>query len=150
ANAAKYTEPGGRIFVTAHRDGSEVLLTVRDTGAGIPPELLPRLFDLFTQGKRTLDRAQGGLGIGLTIVRSLVELHGGKVRAESDGPGRGSTFEVRMPAATVPPRRPLRSTNRNMVPVPATGTRVLVVDDNADAVELLAESLSALGYIVKT
>jgi signal transduction histidine kinase len=150
SNAAKYTEPGGRIFVTARRDGATIALMVRDTGAGIPPELLPRVFELFAQGKRTLDRAQGGLGIGLTIVRSLVELHGGTVHAESDGPGRGSTFHVRLPSAGLTaPRAPL-STQRNLPALPTTGTRVLVVDDNADAVELLAESLTALGYTVRT
>src|SRR5262249_27612678 len=89
SNAAKYPEPGGRIFVTARREASSIILTVRDTGAGIAPDLLPRVFDLFAQGKRTLDRAQGGLGLGLTIVRSLIELHGGSVRAESEGLGRG-------------------------------------------------------------
>jgi signal transduction histidine kinase len=96
-NAAKFTERGGQIWLTAEREGGDVLLRVRDTGAGISAEALPRLFDLFSQAERTLERSQGGLGIGLSVVKRLVELHGGSVAAHSDGPGRGSTFVVRLP-----------------------------------------------------
>jgi len=96
-NAAKYTPPGGAIRLRAARDGADAVVTVRDTGAGIPPAMLSRVFDLFTQIDRTDDRAQGGLGIGLTLVKSLVELHGGRVAVRSDGPGTGSEFEVRLP-----------------------------------------------------
>jgi signal transduction histidine kinase len=96
-NAAKFTPPGGQIEVAAWSEGSAAMLAVRDDGAGIAPELLPRVFDLFTQGEQTLDRAGGGLGIGLTLVRQLVEMHGGRVEAHSDGPGRGSEFLVRLP-----------------------------------------------------
>ncbi|MFO0796660.1 MAG: ATP-binding protein [Gemmataceae bacterium] len=97
-NAAKYTEPGGAVRVAARRVGADAVVTVSDTGAGIPPEMLARVFDLFTQIDRTDARAQGGLGIGLTLVKSLVELHGGRVAVRSDGPGKGSEFEVRLPA----------------------------------------------------
>jgi len=97
-NAAKYTEPGGHIRVELTLDGEEAVVRVADDGVGMAPELLPRVFDLFAQGHQSLDRAGGGLGIGLTLVRRLVELHGGQVTAASDGPGNGSTFEVRLPA----------------------------------------------------
>jgi len=97
-NAARYTPPGGRIELAARRDGAWVELTVRDTGQGLPPELLPQIFEVFTQGPRSPDRQQGGLGLGLAIVRNLVLLHGGTVTAASDGPGKGSTFTVRLPA----------------------------------------------------
>ena len=98
-NAAKYTPSGGRIQLIAGVEGKEVVFRVRDNGLGILPELLPQMFDLFTQGDRSLDRSEGGLGIGLTLVRSLAELHGGTVTATSDGPGKGSEFVVRLPAA---------------------------------------------------
>ncbi len=96
-NAAKYTEPGGRIEVRARREGEEAVVEVRDNGIGISRELLPRMFDLFIQGEQTLDRSGGGLGIGLTLVRSLVEMHGGRVEARSEGQGQGSEFVVRLP-----------------------------------------------------
>ena len=95
-NAVKYTPPGGRIRVALRADGGDAVLSVEDTGFGISPKLLPFIFDLYVQADRTLDRAQGGLGIGLTLVRRLVELHGGTVVASSDGEGHGSTFTVRL------------------------------------------------------
>jgi signal transduction histidine kinase len=98
-NAARYTEPGGSIEVEVRRDGSAAVLAVRDDGIGIAPDLLPRVFDLFTQGEQALDRSEAGLGIGLTLVRSLVEMHGGSVEARSDGPGKGSELIVRLPLA---------------------------------------------------
>jgi len=98
-NAAKYTDPGGAVRLAARRDGADAVVTVRDTGAGIPAEMLGRVFDLFTQIDRSDTRAQGGLGIGLTLVKSLVELHGGRVAVRSDGEGKGSEFEVRLPLA---------------------------------------------------
>ncbi len=96
-NAAKYTEPGGSVSLTAEQTGAQVVVRVRDTGVGIPPEVLPRVFDLFTQVDRTLNRSQGGLGIGLALVRRLVELHDGSVSVRSDGPGKGAEFIVRLP-----------------------------------------------------
>jgi signal transduction histidine kinase len=99
-NAVKFTAPGGLIEVSARRDGNaEAVVLVRDDGAGIAPDLLPRVFDLFAQGEQPLDRSGAGLGIGLTLVRSLVEMHGGRVEARSDGRGKGSEFEVRLPLA---------------------------------------------------
>src|SRR5262249_22633093 len=104
-NAAKYTGEGGRIGLSAAREGGEVIFRVRDSGVGIPREMLGRVFDLFTQVDRSLERSQGGLGIGLTLVRRLVEMHGGSVRAYSAGPNQGSEFVVRIPVrAAVPPR----------------------------------------------
>ncbi len=101
-NAAKYTEPGGRIEVEARREGDEAVVCVKDTGIGLAPEILPRIFDLFTQADGSLDRSQGGLGIGLSMVQRLVEMHGGRVEAQSDGQGRGSLFIVRLPMTPGP------------------------------------------------
>jgi signal transduction histidine kinase len=108
-NAAKYTEEGGHIWLTAERAGNEAVLRVRDDGIGIAPEVLPRVFELFAQGERALGRAQGGLGIGLSLVRRLVEMHGGTITAHSDGPGKGSEFVVRLPARVDSPGKPSRA-----------------------------------------
>jgi signal transduction histidine kinase len=97
-NSAKYTPPGGTIWLTAERRGGAVEVTVRDTGIGIPAEALPTIFDMFSQVDRSMERATGGLGIGLALVKGLVEMHGGTVAAESPGQGHGSTFTVRLPA----------------------------------------------------
>jgi signal transduction histidine kinase len=151
-HAAKYTEPGGRITVDGERQGERIVLRVRDTGIGIAPELLPRLFGLFVQGERGLARSQGGLGLGLTIVRSLVELHGGQVHAHSEGPGRGSEFIVELPAPPGEEGEAGSARSTASLPRPAAepgGCRVLVVDDNRDAAELLAEALSAMGYTTR-
>ena len=110
-NAAKYTEEGGRIWLTVTREGAEAVLRVRDTGVGIPADMLSSVFDLFTQVDRSLDRSQGGLGIGLTLVRRLVEMHGGSVRAYSEGPTRGSEFVVRLPA--LPETKPAAGEGRS-------------------------------------
>ena len=148
-NASKYTDPGGRITVEASRQGSEVVLSVRDDGIGIAPELLPHVFDLFTQERQSADRARGGLGIGLTIVRSLVELHGGSVEAQSEGVGKGSLFTVRLPAAPAEPAA-VEGLPGAAPLLAARAKRVLVVDDNEDALDLLAEVLRSAGHVVVT
>ena len=114
-NAAKYTEPGGHIWLTAQREGPQVIVRVKDTGIGILPEMLPRVFELFVQADRSLDRSQGGLGIGLTLVSALVRMHGGMIEACSPGVGKGSEFTVRLPVvargdfpqAGIRPRAPI-------------------------------------------
>lgn len=143
-NAAKYTEAGGQIELTVRREQGEVAIVVRDTGSGIPPDMLPRVFDLFTQGDRHAGRAQGGLGIGLTLVKTLVEMHGGSVRAISEGAGRGSEFVVRLPLAD--PRRSPEIPAQEARPSALLGPRrVLVVDDNRDSAESLGTLLRLLG-----
>ena len=149
-NSAKYTPRGGRIEVFARVDGEDAVLGVVDDGTGIAPEMLPRIFDLFTQLERTLDRAQGGLGIGLSLVKKLVELHGGSVRAASPGLGLGSTFTVRLPLAR-PLERPAAAAAVGPEPAaPPAHRRVLVVDDNVDAAEMLATILDLAGHQTMT
>lgn len=147
-NAAKYTEPGGVVSLRVAREGTEVVVRVRDSGMGIQPELLPHVFDLFVQGHRALDRSQGGLGLGLAIVRSMVEMHGGRVSASSAGAGKGSEFVVRLPAGRVATLTPVPAARASAALVgPARGRRVLVVDDNQDAADALVEALSAHGHV---
>lgn len=143
-NAAKYTPPGGSLSVTAQEREAEVVLEVADSGSGIAPDLLPRIFELFVQARQTVDRSQGGLGLGLSIVKSLVTAHGGRVEAHSDGVGRGSVFRVTLPLAE---GRAAASSS----PLPATSAasasqRVLVVDDYQNGADMLAEGLELLGY----
>jgi CheY-like chemotaxis protein len=149
-NAAKYTDPGGEIVVAGSEAASAAVLSVRDTGRGIAPEMLPRLFDLFSQEHQEIDRSEGGLGIGLSIVRSLVQAHGGSVEAHSDGKGQGAEFTVRLPLATG--GVPANETAARAVPASVRADaqlRILVVDDNPDAAELLADSLRALGHTAR-
>ncbi|MEO5671299.1 MAG: ATP-binding protein [Ramlibacter sp.] len=146
-NAAKYTDPGGLITVGVIPDNARVSVIVKDTGIGIPKHQLPRVFDLFEQLSVALDRSEGGLGIGLTLVRSLTELHGGQVSAHSVGLGQGSTFTVSLPTATA--SKPLPQTAPDAALVEPRNTRVLVVDDNEDAGDSLAEVLRLLGAEVK-
>jgi CheY-like chemotaxis protein len=146
-NAAKYTDPGGHIEIVAAVEDREAVVTTRDDGIGMTPELLARAFDLFVQGTRSLDRTQGGLGIGLTLAQTLVRMHGGSVRAFSDGPGRGSQLVVRLPLALPRARPPVPPP-----PAPVAGAgvplRVLVVDDNIDAAKTLGQLLTFTGHEV--
>jgi PAS domain S-box-containing protein len=143
-NAAKYTDQGGRIALEARRDGLEVEITVRDNGIGIPPGHLPEVFDMFTQAHRAAGRGQGGLGIGLAMVRSLVLMHGGTVEAKSGGAGFGSEFIVRLPLAE-PPEAAHAAAAAGAGAAPLAGQRILVVDDNQDAADTLAMLLEADG-----
>jgi signal transduction histidine kinase/ActR/RegA family two-component response regulator len=149
-NAAKYSPPGGEITVSARVDGDHVGLEVADDGAGIPPDVLPRVFDAFTQGRQGIDRKQGGLGLGLAIARQLIVAHGGTIEARSAQAGRGTIMLVRVPRARVPsprdapPRKAANARRRH------AARRVLVVDDNPDAAEMLAEALAEAGHEVRT
>jgi signal transduction histidine kinase/CheY-like chemotaxis protein len=145
-NAAKYTDPGGHVRLAVRHDGAEVIVRVEDDGIGIAPELLPRVFDIFVQGKQPPNRARGGLGLGLALVRSLVELHGGTVRAESAGPGKGSAFELRLPArpaTDAPSVAAVRQTNGHEGPL-----CIAVIEDNADVRETLRQLLELRGHEV--
>jgi signal transduction histidine kinase/ActR/RegA family two-component response regulator len=144
-NAAKYTPPAGRILLRVTRDDSEAVIAVSDNGQGIEPQVLPYIFDLFTQAERTPDRSQGGLGIGLALVKSLVALHGGRVAAFSEGLNKGSEFVIRLPLlqAAQEPAAQGQAAQADGGPV-----RVLVVDDNADAAQMLATLLEAHGHAV--
>jgi signal transduction histidine kinase/DNA-binding response OmpR family regulator len=146
-NAAKYTDPGGRVTVVAARDGDEVVAAVTDTGRGIAADMLGRVFELFVQERQNLDRARGGLGLGLAIVRNLVELHGGRVEVSSPGPRLGSTFTVRLPRAPDSGAE-AEAAARGAGPDsrPERAISVLVVDDNVDAATLLGDLLSSRGY----
>ncbi|WP_431289245.1 ATP-binding protein [Roseateles chitinivorans] len=147
ANAAKYTEPGGLITVSARADGDEVVTTVRDNGIGMSAEALTTAFDLFTQGRQALDRAQGGLGLGLSIVRNIVKLHGGTVTARSDGIGQGSTVEVRMPGSASSPEPRAVAAPASSPAVPSR--ELMVIDDNEDAANLLGQLLVDQGHAVR-
>jgi signal transduction histidine kinase/DNA-binding response OmpR family regulator len=147
-NAAKYTESGGRITVHAGREHDDIVLRVRDTGIGISPEMVPHVFDLFVQERQALDRSQGGLGLGLTIVRSLVALHHGTVSVKSEGPGRGSEFTIRLPVAPAAEAAasPASAGTSEARASNANGLRVLVVDDNEDAADMLVHALRSKGH----
>ncbi len=146
-NAAKYTPRGGAVFLEATREGTDAIIRVRDNGVGIPTEMLNAVFELFVQSSRTIDRAQGGIGVGLTLARSLVDMHGGSVHAESEGEGKGSLFTVRLPLTTnnldelevVKRGKPL-----------VTGSRIALVEDNDDTRELMCALLTRHGFEVRT
>jgi len=148
-NASKFTDPGGRIHLKVAREGSHVAISVSDTGIGISQELIPKVFELFTQVHSKSDRGQGGLGIGLALVRRLTEMHGGTVTARSDGPGSGSEFTVRIP--TLATEKVVRSPGSESEDVAAIEPRrILVADDNQDAAESLTLQLQLAGHDVRT
>jgi signal transduction histidine kinase len=148
SNATKYTPPGGHLEITARVVDGEVEVVMRDDGIGIPPDMLTRVFDMFTQVERSLERAQGGLGIGLTLVKRLVEMHGGRVEAQSEGPGRGSTFVLRLPQHVLETKTDAVA----ILPVKLGGERrrILIADDNRDAADSLAFVLRRVGHEVRT
>src|SRR5262249_5161320 len=149
--AVKYTDHGGHVWLAARREAGELVLRVKHTGLGIREDMLARIFEPFVQSDRVLHHSQGGLGIGLTLVRSLVEMHGGTVTAHSDGPGQGSAFVVRLPALS--PKQPIpgaRAAGAGGEPVGAAPERdILVVDDNVDAADSLALLLGMEGHDVR-
>jgi CheY-like chemotaxis protein len=147
-NAAKYTPDSGCIRLFVEPDGEECVLRVRDTGVGIPSEFLPHVFDLFTQAERSLDRSEGGLGIGLALVQRIVEMHQGKVAVIST-PGEGAEFVMRLPAVPAPRLRPTPRPSESPEPV-GLPLRILVVDDNVDTAQTLAMLLKMLGHEVRT
>jgi len=147
SNAAKYTDLGGRIWLRASVDRDQVVISVRDDGEGLAPELRERVFDLFVQGPDTRSMARGGLGLGLTLVRRLVHLHGGTIEALSEGQGTGSEFVIRLPYVRV---THAPSPGAPELEAPGHHRRILVVDDNVDAAEALAELLREYGHNVRT
>ncbi len=148
-NAAKYTERGGRITLTVERQGSDAVVNVQDTGVGISAEHLPHVFEMFAQVDRSIDRSQGGLGIGLTLVKRLTELHGGSVSAHSDGPNKGSVFSVRLPLASEPLAQAQPSSAACPIQTAARPCKVLVVDDHVDAATSMSTILRTLGHDVR-
>jgi CheY-like chemotaxis protein/anti-sigma regulatory factor (Ser/Thr protein kinase) len=147
-NAAKYSSPPGYILLQGSVEDGMVVMRCTDNGMGIGPELLPRVFELFKQGQQSLDRRKGGLGLGLAVAKTLVELHGGTIEAASEGAGRGSTFTVRLPLASQE-SAPVKSIDTRLAAKRTSG-RILVVDDNRDAANLLAETLRFGGFEVAT
>lgn len=147
SNAIKYTLPGGTVRIVGRAEEGQVRVLVEDSGMGLAPPMLEKVFEIFTQAERSLDRSQGGLGLGLAVVRTLVELHGGRVYARSDGLGRGSTFVVVLPLLDDPIAA---ASSRRMPAAPAIGRSAAVIDDNQDLRELLAEILTHAGHRVTT
>jgi PAS domain S-box-containing protein len=148
-NAARYTPIGGRVDVIATREGDDIVLRVRDNGSGIDPTLLPNIFEMFVQGTRGPDRSAGGLGLGLSLVRTLTLLHGGTVSAHSDGVDRGSEFVVRLPASVTPVLLPTAQPHRSRPRAGLRSQRILVVDDNRDGAEMISDVLASVGHDVQ-
>jgi two-component system CheB/CheR fusion protein len=143
SNAAKYTPAGGHVLLEVRRDGDEAVIRVRDTGAGIPVEMLDKIFDLFVQSEQTLDRSEGGLGLGLTLVRSLVMMHGGSVCARSDGEGKGAEFVVRLPIAAAVGEIVEARAGREPL---HRGAKIVLIEDNDDTRDLLCQCLELAGF----
>jgi two-component system CheB/CheR fusion protein len=150
SNAAKYTAPGGHVVLNVRREANAAVIRVKDNGAGISRQMLDSVFDLFVQGPHTLDHANGGLGVGLTLVRALVEMHGGTVTGYSDGEGAGSEFTVRLPLTTATEPAFNKDASQSPVPsfaLPLSGTTVVIVEDNADSREMLCAMLTHAGLV---
>jgi PAS domain S-box-containing protein len=148
-NAAKYSDAGGSIRLEVEKQWDEIVSRIQDNGVGISPDILPHIFDLFAQAERSLDRSQGGLGIGLTVVRRLVDMHGGRVVARSEGPNKGSEFTVYLPAYTGPPPEDLSAATQFVAPWPSSRRRILVMDDNLDSAESIALLMQYSGHEVR-
>jgi CheY-like chemotaxis protein len=147
SNAVKYTERGGRIAVRTHRDGAQAVLSVKDSGIGIAPDRLDSVFEMFSQEEAALSRARGGIGIGLALTRKIVEMHGGKIQAMSEGPGRGSEFEIRLPvAAEIAPA--VEEAELSTEETVTASLRILIADDNTDAADTLSTLLEVMGHSV--
>jgi CheY-like chemotaxis protein len=152
-NAAKYTPAGGHVRLTLERDADDIFVRVKDTGVGLRPEMLEKVFDLFVQAHETLDRAEGGMGVGLTLVRTIAELHGGSVRAFSEGAGKGSEFTVRLPRAKGMAGQGRSDLAGPAVPAPHASRPaplVVIIEDNADSRRMLEAMLKLDGYRVRT
>jgi CheY-like chemotaxis protein len=151
SNAAKYTEKGGKIWLTTEQEQGEAIVEVRDTGIGIAPEMLPKIFDLFTQAHRSLDRSQGGLGIGLTVAKRLIEMHGGSVTAQSAGESKGSEFVIRLPLVRDGGVKTAGIRGGGATHGKEGGVRILLVDDLVEAAEDMAALMrEAFGHEVRT
>ena len=148
-NAVKYTEEGGRIDVAIQRDGPDAVVRVRDSGIGLTPTQVPKIFEMFAQVDQSLERGRGGLGVGLALARTLVELHHGRIEAHSEGLGRGSEFTVRLPALPRSGARVVTSESADSMPM-TRGLRILIADDNVDAVTVLSAALKHAGHVVQT
>ena len=145
-NAAKYTDSGGKIFVRAFRDGPHIAVSIRDTGRGIEERNLQRVFELFTQGERGLDRRGGGLGVGLAIAKEFVERHGGLISVESPGLNQGTTFTVRLPRNLVTDTPLPFPVQKLSTPNQTASRKILVIDDNEDSAELIRVALGQVGH----
>jgi CheY-like chemotaxis protein len=145
-NAVKFTPRGGRIWFTAEPQSGEIVVRVRDTGMGIAPDVLPRVFDMFEQAEPILERSAGGLGIGLTLARRLVEMHGGRITISSPGTGQGTEVEIRLPTAAATGAKAMTA---DRPPAAARSLRVLIVEDNFDAAEMLEAAVSRLGHVTR-
>jgi len=148
SNAARYMDRGGRIILKLDREGSNAVVRVRDYGIGISPDQMSRIFDMFTQVDHSLDHGQGGLGVGLSLSKQLVNLHGGTIEANSEGLGKGSEFIVRIPIASEPPPEAAKSSSPDRTPIHRH--RILVADDNQDSAIVLAHFLATEGHEVQT
>ena len=147
-NAAKYTTEGGTVRITGAAADGNVILSIEDNGVGIAPDLLPRVFEAFVQGDRSLDRSEGGLGMGLAVARKLIELHGGTLAARSDGPGKGSAFTLSLPHVASLPRDAVQPAIFVPHEAPAKRLKVLVVDDNVDAARAVGDAVRLMGHEV--